>query len=118
MVDKALTDSFFELQDTAPPSIVKTDPDTEAEYIAATHAVKEVMWIQMFLAEVTWLAQPTTLNCKNQLAILVSKIDQYHGCTKHIDIRYHFIQDIAEHMILSICYCLTLDMLTKAFPSP
>ena len=49
-------------------------------------------------------------------------LDQYHAHTKHIDICYHFIWDIAEQGIISICYCPTsdmpADMLMKAFPSP
>jgi len=68
---------------------------TKAKYIAATHAAKEAMWIRMFLAKVARpLTRPTTLYCNNQSAISVLKNDQYHARTKHIDIRYHFIQDI------------------------
>ena len=41
---------------------------TEAEYIAATHAVKEALWIQMFLSKVTHpLTHPVTLYCNNHL---------------------------------------------------
>ena len=65
---------------------------TEAKYIAATHAAKEAMWIQTFLTEVARpLTQPTTLYCDNQSAISISKNDQYHARTKHINICYHFI---------------------------
>ena len=92
---------------------------TEAEYIAATHAAKEAMWIWTLLAEVAQLLTwPTTLYCDNQSAISILKNDQYHTYMKHINIHYHFMRDIAEQGILSICYCPTLDMLMKALPSP
>jgi hypothetical protein len=96
---------------------------TEAEYIAATHAAKEAIWIRMFLTEITrLLAHPTTLYCDNQSAISVSKNDQYHARMKHIDIQYHFIRDVAARRLISVGYCPTndmpADMLTKALPAP
>ena len=60
---------------------------TKAEYIAATHAVKEALWIWMFLTEIARpLLHPVTLYCDNQSAISVSKNDQFCVQTKHIDI--------------------------------
>jgi hypothetical protein len=73
---------------------------TEAEYIAATHAVKEAIWIHMFLTEITRpLAHPTMLYCDNQSAISISKNDQYHACTKHINICHHFIHNVAARRL-------------------
>ena len=92
---------------------------TEAEYIATMHAAKEALWSQMFLSEVTHpLTHPVTLYCDNQSAISVSKNGQFHAWTKHIDIRYHFIRNVSERELLSIYYCPTANMLTKALPAP
>jgi len=47
---------------------------TEAEYIAATHAMKEAMWLRTFIGEI--MASPTavtTIYCNNQAAIALSK---------------------------------------------
>src|SRR6266404_452015 len=64
----------------------------ESEYVAATHGMKEAIWLQNLLAEAF---QPfddvTTLFSDNQLAITLARDHQFHACTKHIDIRYHFI---------------------------
>ena len=64
---------------------------TEAEYIAQTHAAKEVMYLHMFVQEICGLNNLVTLNCDNQGAIMLSKDNKFHTWTKHIDIRYHFV---------------------------
>ncbi len=58
----------------------------EAEYIAATHAAKEVLWIRTLISNITQpLTLPTILYCDNQASIALMKDAQYHACTKHID---------------------------------
>ena len=65
---------------------------TKAEYISLMHAMKEALWIHAFLAEIMRpLHHLTKLFCDNQSAIAISKNDQYHACTKHIDIQHHFM---------------------------
>ena len=95
---------------------------TEAKYIAATHTAKGVLWIQMFLSEVTHpLTHPITLYCDNQSTISISKNDQFHTWMKHINFQYHFICNVSEQELISIHYCPTVDMptdmLTKALPA-
>ena len=64
----------------------------ESEYMAITHATKEVIWMCMFLGEILHLIfNPMLLYCNNQSAIAVAKDDQFHACMKHINICYHFI---------------------------
>jgi len=64
---------------------------------------------------------PTTLFSDNQSAIALSKEHRYHACTKHIDIRYHFIRWIIEEGSIWLIYCPTdnmvADTFTKALPS-
>ena len=64
----------------------------EAEYVAATHAAKEAIWLHQLISEVFGsLEEPTTLFSDSQSAIALTKDGHYHARTKHIDIRYHFI---------------------------
>jgi len=96
---------------------------TESEYIAATHAAKEALWLRSLIAQ---LFKPfdhvTTLFSDNQSAIALAKDHQYHARTKHIDVRFHFIRWIIEDGKIRLIYCPTDDMvadtLTKALPSP
>jgi hypothetical protein len=62
-----------------------------------------------------------TLYSDNQSAIALTKDHQYHACTKHIDIQYHFIRWIIKQGSIWLIYCPTDDMvagtLRKALPS-
>ena len=75
----------------------------------------------MFLGDILHpLTKPMVLYCDNQSAIAVTKNDQYHARTKHIDIQYHFIWESISREIIKICYCPTenmvADIFTKALP--
>lgn len=95
---------------------------TESEYVAATHATKEGLWLRSLLTQVFYpLHDPTTLFSDNQSAIALTKDQQYHARTKHIDIRYHFIRWVVNEGTFRLVYCPTDDMvadvLTEALPS-
>jgi hypothetical protein len=70
---------------------------TENKYVAATYATKEALWLQSLIQQLfdTTLSL-TTLFSDNKSAIVLSKDHQYHACTKHIDIQYHFICWMSE----------------------
>jgi hypothetical protein len=95
---------------------------TESEYVAATHAAKEALWLRSLIKQVFDIQlSPTTLFSDNQSAIALTKDHQYHARTKHIDVRFHFICWIIEQGAVRLVYCPTDDMiadtLTKALPS-
>jgi hypothetical protein len=89
---------------------------TESEYIAATHAAKEGLWLRSLIQQLfdTTLS-PTTLYSDNQSAITLTKDHQYHTHTKHIDAQYHFIRWIVEQGSIWLIYCPTDDMVTDTF---
>jgi hypothetical protein len=93
----------------------------EAEYITATHAAKEAKWLRKLIHELfPSLAVPMPLYCDNQVVLRLIEDNNYHARTKHIDICYHFIRQVAQLGILSLSYCPTDDMaadiLTKPLP--
>ena len=88
----------------------------ESEYITMTHAVKETIWMCMFLGEILHpLYNPMLLYYNNQSPITVVKDDQFHTRTKHIDICYHFIWEAIMRNILEVRYCPTQHMITDIF---
>ena len=96
---------------------------TESKYIAATHGVKEALWLRSLLTDVFGpFKNPTMMLCDNQSAIALARNNQYHARTKHIDVRFHFIRWVVEQGAIQLVYCPTEDMvvdvLTKALPSP
>ena len=65
---------------------------TESEYIAATYAAKEALWLRSLISQLfDTTLEATMLFSDNQLAIALTKDHQYHTRTKHIDVRFHFI---------------------------
>src|SRR5271168_2816069 len=95
---------------------------TESEYIAATYAAKEALWLRQLILQLFGILLPATpLFCDNQSAIALAKEHQYHARTKHIDVRFHFIRWIIEDNKLRLIYCPTDEMvahiLTKALVS-
>ena len=96
---------------------------TESEYVAATHRMKEGLWLRSLLSEIFGpLSNPLTLFSNNQAAIALTRDHQYHACMKHIDVQYHWIHWVVEEGAMHLVYCPTDDMvadaLMKALPSP
>ncbi len=83
----------------------------EAEYVAATHAAKEAIWLRKLLGELFphFLTQ-TPLYCNNQAALKLATNNNYHARTKYIDLRFHFVQQIVASGALKLLYCPTEDM--------
>ncbi|KAD1365130.1 hypothetical protein E3N88_42941 [Mikania micrantha] len=67
---------------------------TEAEYMAAAKASKELIWLKNFLEELGKKQPNSPLYCDNQSAIHLGKNLVFHGKTKHIQLRYHFIRGL------------------------
>jgi len=84
--------------------------------------MKKALWLCSLLSKVFGhITSLTTLFSNNQAVIALTRDHQYHLCTKHINVRYHFIRWVIEQGSLCLIYCPTNDMvvdtLTKALPS-
>ena len=73
---------------------------TEAEYMAATEAVKEVIWLKGLLGDLGVIQENIAVFCDNQSAIFLTKNQTYHARTKHIDVKYHYVREIIESSIV------------------
>ena len=69
---------------------------TEAEYMAATQASKEAVWLQRLCSSMGLVQGAIRIDCDSQSAIFLAKNPAYHSKTKHIDVRYHFVRDMIE----------------------
>ena len=91
---------------------------TEAEYIAATHASKEAVWLQRLCSSMGLVQQAIRIDCDSQSAIFLAKNPAYHSKTKHIDVQYHFVRDMVEAKRVLLVKVDTLknvaDALTKS----
>ncbi|KAH9698871.1 Integrase catalytic domain-containing protein [Citrus sinensis] len=90
---------------------------TEAEYTAATEAVKEALWLRGLITELGMTQETVEVHCDSSSAIYLSKNPAHHEKTKHIDIKLHFIRNVISKGVISMVKVHTddnpADMLTK-----
>ena len=75
------------------------DSVCEAEYIAASDAAKEAVWLWKFLGElgvVPALESPILVYCDSTRAIAQAKEPKSHYRTKNVVRRYHRVREIME----------------------
>ena len=64
--------------------------------MAATHASKEVVWLQRLCLEIGFKQQAMRIDCESRNAIFLARNPSYHSKMKHIDVQYHFVRDMVE----------------------
>ena len=72
-----------------------TTSTTEAEYVAASDAAKEALWLSRLahtFRQVDPDSAPIVYN-DSQSVVALSKDPVHHNASKHIDVRYHFVRD-------------------------
>jgi hypothetical protein len=93
---------------------------TDAEYIAAVDACKEVLWMQNFMQELDMKQEKYNLYCDSQSAIYLAKNPSFHARTKHIEVRYHWIRHVVSSKLVQPEKIHTdkngSDMMTKIWP--
>ena len=92
----------------------------EAEYVACSTAVSKAVWLRRFFQNLEVIKDASdsiTVHCNSMVALAYAKDSKYHGRTKHIDIRYHYIRDMVAHNGVVLKYIsislIIADPLTK-----
>ena len=65
---------------------------TDAEYMAISEACKEAIWLRGLYTELCGDSSCPTIFSDSQSVIYLTKNPMYHERTKHIDVRFHYIQ--------------------------
>eukprot|EP00253_Pinus_taeda_P016429 PITA_16429 len=91
---------------------------TEAEYIAASHACKEAVWLKGLLGEFGKLQDNIRLLCDSQSAIHLAKNPAYHSKSKHIPIKYHFVRQVITERGVSLEKVHTKENCADMFTKP
>ena len=93
---------------------------TKAEYVAATEACKEALWLS-YLVRDLGITELTILHCDSQSAIMLARNPVFHAKTKHIEVKYHFIRDVLDSKNIELVKVHTnnnpADLLTKGLPA-
>jgi len=69
---------------------------TEAEYITATQACKEAIWMKKLMEELGHKQEKIPLYCDSQSTLHIARNPTFHSRTKHIDVQYHFVCEVVE----------------------
>lgn len=95
---------------------------TEAEYVSAASAAKEMVWLRKLFVECKLEIVDYTLHIDNMSALRLIKNPEFHQRSKHIDVKYHFIRDLYNKKEIDIKYVRsedqTADIFTKALAKP
>ena len=85
----------------------------EAEYIACSITVSNAIWIKRFVDSLKLDMQdrPVNVFCDNKSAISLIKSGANSSKGKHIDVNYHYIQDIVERGEIKVHFVPSADMM-------
>ena len=93
----------------------------EAEFIAATAAVNQALWLKKILCDLSLQQKNKTENfVDNQAAIAIANNPVCHGKTKHFNIKLYFLREMQQSGEVNLVYYKSeeqlADMFTKSLP--
>jgi len=85
----------------------------EAEYISCSTIVSNAVWIRRFIESLNLCIpnRPVNVFCDNKSAISLIKSGAHSTKGKHIDINYHYIQDIVEKGEINVEFISSTEMI-------
>ena len=94
------------------------DSTMEAEYVAASEAAKEAVWLRNFLMDLEVILpvqSAITLYCDNSGAVANSKEPRAHKKGKHIERKYHLIREIVQRGDVTVTKIASANNLADPF---
>nr|GFA25380.1 copia protein [Tanacetum cinerariifolium] len=93
----------------------------EAEYVSLSACCAQVLWMRTQLTDYGFHFNKIPIYCNSKLAIAISCNPVQHTRTKHITVRYHFIEKHVENGTIVLYFVKTdyqlADIFTKALPA-
>jgi hypothetical protein len=91
----------------------------EAEYIAVAACCTQVLWMKQTLTDIqVEYDEPIPIYFDNTSAISISKNPVMHSKTKHIPIKYHFLQEQVAEKNIRVEYAGTKEQVADIFTKP
>nr|GEX00057.1 retrotransposon protein, putative, unclassified [Tanacetum cinerariifolium] len=93
---------------------------SEVEYVSLSACCTQVLWMRTQLTDYGFHFDQIPMYCDSKAAIAISCNPVQYSRTKHIDVRYHFIKEKVEKVIVELFFVGTeyqlADLFTKALP--
>jgi hypothetical protein len=91
----------------------------EAEYIAASTALTQMLWLVRLLGDLLGRdTEAVELRVDSKSALALAKNPVFHEQSKNIQVRYHFIQGFLDEGSFKACYINTKDQLADLLTKP
>ena len=91
----------------------------EAEYISASDAGKEAIWLRKLLGGLfDGVLETTVIQCDNQSCVKLSENPVFHDRSKHIEMRYHYLRDMVHKGAIRLQYIPTEEQIADIFTKP
>jgi len=98
---------------------VVTLSTTEAEYIAAAACACQFVWLRRILIALGHREGGSNIiQCDNSSTIQLSKHPVFHGKSKHIDIKFHFLRDLVSDGTIQLSYCSSQEQVADVMTKP
>ncbi|KAJ9533252.1 hypothetical protein QJQ45_018363 [Haematococcus lacustris] len=90
----------------------------EAEYMAASSAVKEGLWLRKLMQDLQLPGDCTSILCDNQAALQLLHNPIASARAKHINVHHHFARERVARGEVSFNYCSTASMVADIMTKP
>jgi hypothetical protein len=93
----------------------------KAKYVACSAATQDVVWLKSFMYHlkiVKSTSDPVIIYYDNTTTVVVAKDPKYHGKTKHIKMRYHYIREAITKHDMILKHISTNSMIANPLTKP
>ncbi|KAJ9532898.1 hypothetical protein QJQ45_011004 [Haematococcus lacustris] len=90
----------------------------EAEYMAASGAVKEAVWLRKLMQNLGLPGTCVNIMCDNQAALQLLNNPMASARSKHISVHHHFARERAARGEVMFTYCSTSEMVADVMTKP
>jgi hypothetical protein len=90
----------------------------EAEYISSGACCAEILYMKQSLLDYGAVPDRVPLFCVNESAVKIANNPVQHSCTKHIEIRHHFLRDHVAKGDIILCGVRSEEQLADIFTKP
>ncbi|KAL4302309.1 hypothetical protein GQ457_10G005790 [Hibiscus cannabinus] len=98
---------------------VVTFSTTKAEFVAAASCSCQGVWMKRVMEKLGHSQRWNIIVfCDNSSTIKLSKNPVLHRCSKRIDVRFHFLRDLAKEGIVELKYCSKQEQIVDIMTKP